>query len=315
MNINGESDNQNDTLDQNRYNATELFRLMFSSKRLDTFINQTEKPVTVGEMVVVSVDRGEDLGRVVAKYNPRDPVASIVGQFLRNATDSDIEKYEQNREFEDRVIKFCKERVSVRKLDMMLSCCEAQLDRRKIRIYFTADQRTDFRGLVRDLASKFLARIEMRQIGVRDEARQKDGIGVCGRRYCCASYLSQFRSITLKTVREQDLAPNPSKVSGVCGRLMCCLHYESEFYRKASKLYPQIGSRVRLGKSNGEITSVDIFKEIVTVQMNNNEERILDIEKFHRKKKPLKKSNESEESSSNEEENGFGKTMDMDMEK
>jgi cell fate regulator YaaT (PSP1 superfamily) len=283
------NDDGNSNYDMERSNAIELFRLLFSSRRLETFINLSKEPVLVGEMVVVSVDRGEDIGTVIAKYNPRDPVASINGHLQRKATPDDIQKDQQNRSFEEKVLKFCKERISTRSMEIRLTSCEMQLDRRKIRVYFTADQRKDFRGLVRDLASKFHARIEMRQIGVRDDARQKDGMGLCGRRLCCASYLSHFRSITLKAAREQDLAPNPSKVSGICGRLMCCLNYESEFYRKASKLYPQLGSRIMLGKKEGEVTAVDIFMETVTLQMEDEEEKILNIEKYHRKKKPLNK--------------------------
>lgn len=272
--------------EKERAEATELFRLLFSSKRLETYINLTERPVSVGEMVVVSVDRGEDLGIVVAKYSPRDPVASIDGHFLRSATPEDIRKYDENRDFEDKVLKFCRKRIATRGMEMRLTGCEAQLDRRKIRVYFTADQRKDFRGLVRDLASKFHARIEMRQIGVRDDARQKDGMGICGRRLCCAAYLSHFRSITLKAAREQDLAPNPSKVSGVCGRLMCCLNYETDFYRKAQKLYPQLGSRTMIGKHEGKVSAVDIFTETVTLEMDDGEEKVMEIEKFHRRRKP-----------------------------
>ncbi len=293
MSKDDQNGNHSEDFESIRFEATELLRLQFSSKRMDTFINLAEVPVQIGEMVVVSVDRGEDLGRVVAKYNPRDPVASITGKFLRKASYTDIANYEQNRNFEEKVLKFCRERISVREQEMRLSSCEVQLDRRKIRIYFTADERMDFRGLVRDLASKFHARIEMRQIGVRDDARQKDGQGVCGRRLCCASYLSQFRSITLRDVREQDLTPNPSKVSGVCGRLMCCLHYESDFYRKARKLYPQVGSKARIGKRTGEVISVDIYNETITLQMDDDEERTMDIEKFHRKRKPLKREPDS----------------------
>ena len=283
------SRNGNGSYDKDRGRATELFRLIFSSKRLDTFINLSGSPVSVGDMVVVSVDRGEDLGTVVAKYSPRDPVAAINGHFQRMATPEDIRIFRSNRDYEEKVLKFCRQRVTTRGMDMSLTSCEAQLDRRKLRIFFTADSRKDFRGLVRDLASKFHARIEMRQIGVRDDARQKDGMGLCGRRLCCASYLCRFRSITLKAAREQDLAPNPSKVSGVCGRLMCCLNYEADFYRKASKLYPQLGARTRVGKREARVTAVDIFQETVTLQLEDGEELSMNVEKYHRKKKPLKK--------------------------
>lgn len=292
----GDGISTNGSYENERADAIELFRLLFSSKRLETYINLTDKPVSVGEMVVVSVDRGEDLGIVVAKYSPRDPVASIDGHFLRNATDEDIRNFEDNRDFEDKVMKFCRKRVTTRGMDMKLTSCEAQLDRRKIRLYFTADQRKDFRGLVRDLASKFHARIEMRQIGVRDDARQKDGMGICGRRLCCAAYLSHFRSITLKAAREQDLAPNPAKVSGVCGRLMCCLNYETEFYRKASRLYPQLGTRTMIGKREGKVSGVDIFQETVTLEMEDGEEKVMEIEKFHRRRKaPGRTGNDGED--------------------
>lgn len=278
--------------EEERSGAIELFRLVFSSRRLDTFINNSSSPVSVGEMIVVSVERGEDMGMVVEKYDPMAPVASIDGVFLRKATPEDLDDYRQNRDYEKKVLKFCRERVETRGMDMKLTECESQLDRRKIRIFFTADRRKDFRGLVRDIANKYHARIEMRQIGVRDDARKKDGLGLCGRRLCCSSFLSHFRSITLKTARQQDLAPNPSKVSGVCGRLMCCLNYELDFYRKASKLYPETGSRARIGKREGTVASVDIFHETVTLKMGGGEEITLDIEKFHRKKKPLLKTGE-----------------------
>lgn len=290
--VKSDTNNGRRNWEDERSGAIELFRLVFSSRRLDTYINNSSSPVSVGEMIVVSVERGEDLGMVVEKYDPMDPVASIDGVFNRRATPSDLDDYRKNRDYEKKVLKFCRERVETRGMDMKLTGCESQLDRRKIRIFFTADRRKDFRGLVRDIAKKYHARIEMRQIGVRDDARKKDGMGVCGRRLCCSSFLSHFRSITLKTARQQDLAPNPSKVSGVCGRLMCCLNYELDFYRKASKIYPERGSRARLGKREGTVTAVDIFRETVTLKMDGGEESTLDIEKFHRKKKPLIKKNE-----------------------
>ena len=295
--------------DKEKTSALELFRLLFNTRRLETFINLSDQPVSVGDLIVVSADRGEDIGIVVAKYDPRDPVASISGHFMRKAKPEDIQKDLKNREFEKKVLKFCRERISTRGIDMKLTSCESQLDRRKVRIYFTADQRKDFRGLVRDLASKFHARIEMRQIGVRDDARQKDGIGLCGKRLCCASYLSHFRSITLKTAREQNLAPNPSKVSGVCGRLMCCLNYASGSDGLFSALYPQLGSRARIGKREGKVTAVDIFRETVTLQMEDEEYKVMDIEKFHRRKKPLSKPQEKAKRNPQRDQNGKSKNL------
>ncbi|MEA3266545.1 MAG: regulatory iron-sulfur-containing complex subunit RicT, partial [Candidatus Fermentibacteria bacterium] len=160
----------------------EILQLAFKSRRLLMFANRTRKPVDMGDMVVVSVDRGEDMGRVVAKLPLSEVNADrIEGSFLRLSTDVDMEKFKSNREFEKQVLLHCETRIKVRNLDMFLSDCESQLDRNRIRIFFTADQRTDFRGLVRDMASAFRARIEMRQIGVRDDAKYKDGVGICGR--------------------------------------------------------------------------------------------------------------------------------------
>lgn len=283
MNKKSEKDNHN-----LRYDAIELFQLIFSSKRLEIFANCTKSPVNIGEMVVVSVDRGEDMGRVLAKYDTSVSAGPVVGELLRIAVQNDTDQFEQNRVYEDKVIEFCKDRVKTRKLGMKLSCCEVQLDRRKIRIYFTAEQRTDFRGLVHDLASRFHARIEMRQIGARDDARKKGGFGPCGRQFCCSSHLCKFKTITLKNVREQHLPQNPYKVSGVCSRLLCCLDYEMEFYHKAEKLYPQIDSEVRIGKHTGKVISVDIFDETVILKMDDDSEKEMNIEDYHRRKKPIK---------------------------
>jgi cell fate regulator YaaT (PSP1 superfamily) len=265
--------------------AREHFVVIFSAKRLDTFANESIEPVGVGDMVVVTADRGEDMGRVLAKIDSGEPSEAISGTFLRKASPEDMEIYAQNREYEAHVMKFCAERLDIRKLEIRLSACEVQLDRKKIRVYFTADQRTDFRGIVRDLASRFHARIEMRQIGVRDDARKKDGVGVCGRQLCCSSFLSHFRSITLKTVREQDLSPNPAKVSGVCSRLMCCLDYEAEFYQRAARLYPNPGASLKIGKQTVEVTAVNIFQETVTLKMEDGSERTMEIDRFHRSRK------------------------------
>ena len=250
------------------------------------FANRTLKPVDMGETVIVSVDRGEDIGRVVAKLPPCESnMEHIEGSFLRLATEQDLKNSESNREFEKEVLDHCRERVKTRNLDMHLTDCESQLDRNRIRIFFTADQRTDFRGLVRDMASLFRARIEMRQIGVRDDAKYKDGVGICGRQLCCAGFLNEFKSVTLKSVRDQHLSPNPNKVSGACRRLMCCLEYETEFYRKASKTYPRAGLKLKVNGLPASVSSVDIFRETVTLLWEEkNSEEVLPIEEFHRRR-------------------------------
>jgi cell fate regulator YaaT (PSP1 superfamily) len=264
----------------------EVLQLAFKSRRLLLFSNKSGKPVNIGDMVVVSVDRGEDMGRVAAKLPPCESnIDRVEGNFLRNSTDADMDKFIANREFEKEVLEYCAVRVKVRSLDMRLTDCESQLDRNRIRIFFTADQRTDFRGLVRDMASAFRARIEMRQIGVRDDAKYKDGVGICGRQLCCAGFLNEFKSVTLKSVRDQHLSPNPSKVSGACSRLMCCLEYETDFYHKASRNYPATGAKFKVNGLQAKVKHVDIFKESVTlVWEGTGEEELLLIEDFHRRR-------------------------------
>ncbi len=264
----------------------EILQLSFKSRRLLMFANNTEYPVQMGDMTVVSVDRGEDIGRVVDKL-PAEEIESdrIEGFFLRIATATDIENHGANVEFEKEVLEYCESRVKVRNLDMRLTDCESQLDRRRIRIFFTADQRTDFRGLVRDMASAFRARIEMRQIGVRDDAKYKDGVGICGRQLCCSGFLNEFKSVTLKSVRDQHLSPNPSKVSGACSRLMCCLEFETEFYHKASKTYPRAGLNLKVNGLQASVKEVNIFKEEVSIRWEDTEEiEVMSIEDYHRRK-------------------------------
>jgi cell fate regulator YaaT (PSP1 superfamily) len=263
----------------------EVLQLAFKARRTAFYANRTGIPVPTGTLAVVSVDRGEDMGQVVAKALPADVEAlQIEGDFLRLPDGHDIDRWNENRQFEKTVLEHCAERVKARGLEMRLTDCEAQLDRNRIRVFFTADQRTDFRGLVRDLASAFRARIEMRQIGVRDDARYKDGVGICGRRLCCAGYLNDFKSVTLKSVRDQNLSPNPSKVSGSCSRLMCCLEYETDFYRKAARTYPRPGMKLKLNGIAALVKAADIFRETVSVVYDDGSEETVEIEDFHRRR-------------------------------
>lgn len=263
----------------------EILQLAFKSRRLALFANNTGVPVDIGLFAVVSVDRGEDMGKVIAKLDPSEVKSDeLEGSFLRLPEKGDMEHRAANRDFEKEVLAHCANRVQVRNLEMRLTDCEVQLDRNRIRIFFTADQRTDFRGLVRDMASAFRARIEMRQIGVRDDAKHKDGVGICGRRLCCAGFLNDFKSVTLKSVRDQGLSPNPSKVSGSCSRLMCCLEYETEFYRKAHKTFPREGMKFKLAGRQSLVKKCDIFNETVCVLFDDSTEEVLEIEEFHRRR-------------------------------
>jgi cell fate regulator YaaT (PSP1 superfamily) len=267
----------------------EILQFSFKARRLALFANRTSKPVDMDAMAVVSVDRGEDIGRVVAKLPVNESNIELVeGDFLRLPSEQDIENFKANAVFEAEVLDYCRKRVKIRNLDMRLSDCETQLDRNRIRIFFTADQRTDFRGLVRDMASAFRARIEMRQIGVRDDAKYKDGVGICGRQLCCAGFLNEFKSVTLKSVRDQHLSPNPSKVSGACSRLMCCLEYETEFYNHALKTCPREGLKLKVNGAPACVKQCDIFRETVTLLWEGTgEEEMMEIEDFHRRRTML----------------------------
>ncbi len=266
--------------------ALEVLLVAFRAGRKGCFRNNGPLPVDNGALVILEVDRGIDMGRVLAKLPPdEENLGQCVGGYLREATPEDRERAAENEGFQREVLRYCRERIESRKLDMELTACEAQLDRNRIRIYFTADQRTDFRGLVRDLAANYRARIEMRQIGIRDDARYKGGLGICGRELCCSSFLDDFQSVTLKMVRTQNLSLNPSKVSGTCGRLMCCLAYEADFYQKARKDYPQPGQTVKIAGAPREVTAVDIFHGTVMVREEGaSEAETLTIEEFNLRK-------------------------------
>ena len=269
----------------NRRNGSKVLEYLvvaFKARRLQVFSNESSEPIGLGSMVVVSVDRGTDLGRVLAKHVssddlPREPE----GTLIREASKEDMARFRSNCAFESEVMEYCAERVEARNLQMRLTGCEIQLDRNRIRIFFTADRRTDFRGLVRDMAARFKARIEMRQIGVRDHAKRVGGVGVCGRPLCCSSFMNGFSSITLKCVRVQNLTPNPAKVSGLCSRLMCCLDYEVEFYRKAAKTFPRIGGRVMVDGRRGVVKSVSIFSDKVKIGFDDADDEYMDIREFH----------------------------------
>lgn len=282
MNLyNGDSDNNNPDVGKD---SVEFLVVAFLARRTQIYANQSDMPVNLGENVVVNVDRGEDLGRVMHKLPPWPVPEKVSGTLKRIARIQDLDRYSNNRSFENRVLSFCRKRIQARELEMHLTACESQLDRKKIRIYFTADHRMDFRDLVRDLAGEFHARIELRQLGVRDDAKFKDGIGICGRRLCCSGFLRDFTSVTLRSVREQRLSPNPAKISGVCSRLMCCLAYESEFYRKANRTYPEQGLSIRLDSGKVTIDRVDIFKDSISILHEDGKAEEITSEEFHRRR-------------------------------
>jgi cell fate regulator YaaT (PSP1 superfamily) len=240
----------------------ELIEVIFKGRRREYFSNPREIPVQVGDWVIVQADRGIDLGKVhhTSEWVKREDMPAKLRELLRPAQPEDLEVFERNRSKEVRAFGTAKERIVHRDVEMKLVDVEYQFDGNRITFFFTAEKRVDFRDLVKDLASIFRTRIELRQIGVRDEAGRIGGVGTCGRELCCATWLRQFEPITLKMAKDQGLSPSPSKISGACGRLKCCLRYELDFYKESSREFPRIGSKLVLAGVEQEVARVDIFR-------------------------------------------------------
>ena len=240
------------------------------SKRL-LFRESEDLALRSGDWVVMESDSGTEMGRVSLTGLLAGKKASrcTKRRILRRATEEDLERNQQKTVRERDAFRACEERIAERGLEMKLVDVECNLDNGRLTFYFTAAQRVDFRALVRDLASIFRTRIELRQIGVRDEAKRLSGLGSCGRKFCCTSFLSEFEPVTLKMAREQHLSPNPTKISGACGRLMCCLVYEREFYRESARKFPRVGSKVWVRGEESVVTKVDLFSGVVEVDLGD----------------------------------------------
>jgi cell fate regulator YaaT (PSP1 superfamily) len=225
-----------------------------------------------GDRVVVETDRGKALGTVIRPpgETPPEEVPDNLKKVLRMATAKDLEMAASSEAKETDAFRFCLERIRSRGMEMKLVSAEYLFDGSKIIFYFTADGRVDFRELVKDLAHHFHTRIEMRQIGVRDEAKITGGIGVCGRELCCCTFLTSFAPVSVKMAKEQGLALNPNKISGQCGRLLCCLNYEYDTYRDLKKGLPKCGCKVQVKEQTGEVVSQNILAHTVTVKLPDN---------------------------------------------
>ncbi|MCI9419933.1 MAG: stage 0 sporulation family protein [Eubacterium sp.] len=224
-----------------------------------------------GTHVIVETAKGVEYGTVVLPPTemPEEKIVAPLKGIIRVATKADEENEAKNREKEKDAFAICLEKISKHGLEMKLIAAEYTFDKNKLLFYFTADGRIDFRELVKDLASVFRTRIELRQIGVRDETKLRGGIGICGRALCCHSYLSEFAPVSIKMAKEQNLSLNPTKISGVCGRLMCCLKNEEEAYEELNSHLPNVGSRVKTPDGlSGEVQSVSVLKQKVKVIVN-----------------------------------------------
>ena len=229
--------------------------------------------IPVGAHVIVETVRGIEMGEVVLSNRKveDDKVVLPLKKVLRVATEEDIKKAEKNRGKEEETFAICEKAIAEHGLDMKLVDVEYTFDSNKILFYFTADGRIDFRDLVKDLAAKFKTRIELRQIGVRDEAKMQGGLGVCGKEFCCSQFLGEFVPVSIKMAKEQGLSLNPTKISGTCGRLMCCLKYEQDAYEDMIKHMPGIGSYVETPDFKGYVTEVNLLKSTVKVRKDGDE--------------------------------------------
>lgn len=228
--------------------------------------------INIGDCVIVEAERGIDYGYVQSEVTGKHHHAKATKSLLRVAGDNDKKQIQENRQKAREAFFICQESIQAHKLEMKLVNSEFSFDRSKILFYFTAEGRIDFRNLVKDLAKRFKARIEMRQIGVRDEAKLFGGYGSCGRELCCSRFLKDFEPVTIKMVKEQGLPLNPPKISGLCGRLMCCLSYEYKCYRELSKGLPREGEKIDTPQGKGKVINVNVLRRTVVVEIKEEKQ-------------------------------------------
>lgn len=253
----------------------DLVQVALRGSRKDFFLNSRAIHLQLRDRVIVQGEHGEVIGTVFLK----DPTlialkrpGSITREIIRKAEEEDLDQDDRNRRLESDAFDYCRERIEIRELKMDLSDVEVAFGRQRVTFYFSAEQRVDFRELVKDLASKYRTRIELRQIGVRDQARRLDGCGPCGRAFCCSTWLKDFHPVTLKMAREQQLSLNPTKISGACGRLMCCLAYELSLYRDSAQRVPPVGTVLKTGQGPMTVTRQEVYQEVVWVRDNEGGE-------------------------------------------
>ncbi|MDQ5983173.1 MAG: hypothetical protein RUMPE_00171 [Eubacteriales bacterium SKADARSKE-1] len=231
--------------------------------------------VNIGDLVIVDTAKGREIGKVVIENrNIFDKVITDLKKIIRKANAKDLEKLQKNKEKEKKAISICNEKIRKYNLDMKLIDVEYSFDGNKIVFYFTSEARVDFRNLVKELASIFKVRIELRQVGVRDEAKMLGGLGPCGNPLCCATFLEDFQPVSIKMAKEQGLSLNPVKISGTCGRLMCCLKYEQEVYSDLLKKTPKVGTPVSTEMGNGKVKDVNLLARTLKVQLDSKPEAV-----------------------------------------
>ena len=257
---------------------TKVIGVRFRTAGKVYFFDPLQLEIKRGDHVIVETARGIEFGTVVAGVHEveDDKVIQPLKPVMRIAGERDIEQEAANKEKEKEAFKICKEKILKHGLEMKLIDAEYTFDNNKVLFYFTADGRIDFRELVKDLASVFKTRIELRQVGVRDETKIIGGVGICGRELCCHTFLSEFAPVSIKMAKEQNLSLNPTKISGVCGRLMCCLKNEEDTYEYLNSRLPGIGDRVIADDGlKGEVQSVNVLRQLVKVLVDVQDEKEL----------------------------------------
>ena len=251
---------------------TEVIGIRFKSVGKTYYFAPNGIEFQVGDYAIVETARGVECGEVaMANTEVEDEkVVQPLKSVLRMATEDDLKTVEENHQKEQEAFKICEEKIKYHKLEMNLVDVEYTFDRGKILFYFTAETRIDFRELVKDLASVFRTRIELRQIGVRDEAKMLGGLGICGRPFCCSSFLGDFQPVSIKMAKDQGLSLNQVKISGTCGRLMCCLKYEQNAYDDLLKFTPKIGALVETSYGKGTVVDGNLLKGILKVSLSSN---------------------------------------------
>lgn len=253
---------------------SEILQISLRGSRKEFFLNSRNLWLTLRDPVIVQGEHGDTVGTVYLKglrVELKKP-GPVTREIIRKATEEDLDQDDHNRELEREAKTYCRERIEFRELAMALSEVEVSFTRNRITFFFTAEHRVDFRELVKDLAAKYRTRIDLRQIGIRDQAKRLDGCGPCGRELCCSSWLKEFHPVTLKMAREQQLGLNPSKISGACGRLMCCLAYELARYRDSARRLPAVGTEFRTGQGPMVVTRTETYQEAVWVRDDEGKE-------------------------------------------
>ncbi len=252
---------------------TEVISVKFKDSGKSYYFSPDGKSYREGDNVIVETANGLAFGAVAEGNHEIDDerVVTPLKKALRVANEKDMQRLKDNIARQDEALKICEEKIAAHKLDMKLVSAEYTFDGGKITFFFTSDGRVDFRELVKDLANHFHARIELRQIGVRDEARMLGGIGICGQPYCCKRFLDDFLPVSIKMAKEQNLSLNPTKISGSCGRLMCCLNYEQSSYEYLNKITPHVGATVKTEQGVGTVIDVNLITGNLTVKPKGDE--------------------------------------------